>query len=242
MLAALFGIISVVGMRLSFLSRALAAVGLSFVLAVTVLLISNVSAGRVQRTLSDEMDRRVSIWAAAWEASSQTPEWQRFAGENPRVARLMEQAEMRWRGVPEVTLRLFPSLLALESLAALALGWGLFHRISRTRVGPPLAPLRELRFGDQMVWGFLAGIAMITIPTLSGLRGLGLNLTFFFAAVYALRGLGVITWFVAPRRLAAGLLVVLGVIFWPVFGILSLGIGLGDVWIDWRARARQMTS
>src|SRR3712207_8406043 len=34
-------------------------------------------------------------------------------------------------------------------------------RVSRARIGPPLAPLREFRFNDQLVWGLVAGITAV---------------------------------------------------------------------------------
>jgi hypothetical protein len=241
LLVAVFGVLNLVGGSRPFLSRALSTLAVTFGLAITVVLVSSVSPARVQRTLADEIDRRTSASAAAWNETSSTPEWQRFAADHPTLARLAAEGERRWRELPNATLRVFPALLALESLAALALAWGLFHRMSRTRIGRPLAPFREFRFADQLIWGLLAGIAVLVLPGLQGLRGLGLNLVVFFGALYALRGLAVLAWFIGSRRLAMAALVVLTVIFWPFIGILSLGVGLGDTWIDWRGRVRQVT-
>jgi hypothetical protein len=99
--------------------------------------------------------------------------------------------------------------------------------------------LRDFRFGDQLVWGLLVGIVLVVIPTLGALRGLGVNLITFFGALYVLRGLGVLAWFIAERRLALAILILLAVVFTPAVGVLALGLGLGDTWIDWRGRARQ---
>lgn len=241
LLASVFGVLSLVGGSRPYLSRALVTLPVTFGLAATVILVSSVTPARVQRTLADEIDRRVAASALAWEVSSQTPQWQRFAADHPTISRLVEDSELQWRKLPDRTLQLFPALLALESLAALALAWALFHRVSRTRIGPPLSPLREFRFGDQLIWGLLAGTAMAVIPSLGALRGLGLNLMVFFGALYALRGLGVLIWFLGSHRVALALLIVASVILWPVVGVLSLGLGLGDTWIDWRGRLRQPT-
>ena len=43
----------------------------------------------------------------------------------------------------------------------------------------------------------------------------------------------------ADRRLAIAMLVLLALLFTPAVGILALGLGLGDTWVDWRGRARQ---
>lgn len=240
-LVTMFGIACLVGGRRIFLSRALSAVAATFVFAGAVVLVSDVSPGRVERTLADELDRRAAPWNAQMQATTESAEWQSFANENPRFASMVEQGLASWNELPDVTVSYFPALLALESMAALALAWGLFHRISRTRVGPPLSRLRDFRFGDQLVWGLLVGIVFVVIPALGPLRGLGMNLIAFFGALYLLRGMGVLAWFVAERRLALAILVLLALLFMPAFGLLAIGLGLGDVWIDWRGRARQLT-
>ena len=56
-----------------------------------------------------------------------------------------------------------------------------------------------------------------------------------------LRGLGVLTWFLAPGRLVTVLLIGFAVIAWPLFGVFALGLGLGDTWLDWRSRPRPTT-
>ena len=241
LLVALFGVVCAVGGRRLFLSRALSAVGATFIFASAVLLISDVSPARVGRTLSDELDRRIAPWQAQWQATSQTSEWEAFVAENPRFAALVEQGLASWSRLPDVTVTIYPALLALESIAALALAWGLFHRISRTRLGPPLGRLRDFRFGDQLVWGLLAGIVLVIIPSLEPYRGLGYNLIAFFGALYVLRGLGVLAWFIHARRLAVAVLILLAFVFPPFVGILALSLGLGDTWLDWRGRARQLT-
>ncbi len=245
-LVSVFGVVNVVSGRRPFLTRALSTLGVTFAVAAAVVLVSNVSPSRVERTLSDELSRRLAAWNDATDRRSQTPEWQRFSADHPEVARFVEENEARAKapGVRNTTLLLFPALLALESLVALALAWGLVHRISRTRVGPPFTPLRQFRLNDQMVWGFLAGLAMTVIPALAAVRSLGLNLVVFFGTLYALGGLGVLAWFVAPRPRARVALVLLAVVFWPVIGLvalISLGLGLADTWIDWRGRLRPLT-
>jgi Predicted membrane protein (DUF2232) len=142
-----------------------------------------------------------------------------------------------------------PALLGLESLGALALAWGLHHRLSRMRLGPPLGSLRTFRFNDQLVWGLVVGVTIVILPSLASLRVVGFNLLLFFGALYALRGLGILRW-LASERVALAAVVGL-VLLLPVFGIellagtlsgVALAIGLGDTWGDWRnRRARQIT-
>ena len=59
--------------------------------------------------------------------------------------------------------------------------------------------------------------------------------------LYALRGLGVLVWFLAPGRFVMALLIGFAVLFWNVLGVLALGLGLGDTWLDWRSRPKPKT-
>jgi hypothetical protein len=170
----------------------------------------------------------------------------------PQVVSLPDEFESQLRVVAQTGTRLFPSLLLLESLIALALAWGIYHRISRTRLGAPLGFLKDFRFNDQFIWGLIAGLTIVLVPALGFLDGAGRNLLVFFGALYAIRGFGVLSWFLAPGALAAALLVGFAMLWWPVlnavavlgFILLALaafGLGLGDTWADWRSRARSTT-
>lgn len=241
LLAGSFGVASVMSPGRSFFPRALSAVGLSFAVGLAILLFSSKPPATIERTVRAEYSRRVDSWLAEWEALSQTPEWKELTRDNPGMDTLARESTERLRQLPRVTARLYPSLLALESLAVLALVWGLYHRVSRARIGPPLAPLRDFRFNDQLVWGLVAGITAVAVPTLSAFRSAGFNLLLFFGALYALRGLGVLTWFFAPGRLTVALTIGLAIFMWPLLGVFALGVGLGDTWIDWRSRPRPTT-
>jgi hypothetical protein len=100
-----------------------------------------------------------------------------------------------------------------------------------------------------LVWGLIAGLTIVFLPTLQSFRGIGRNLLVFFYALYAIRGLGVLAWFLAPGALTATLTVGFAMLWLPViqlaavFGFMLLlfaafVLGLGDTWADWRRRAR----
>jgi hypothetical protein len=144
---------------------------------------------------------------------------------------------------------LFPAMLLFESVAALGLAWSLHHRLSRTRVGPPIAPIREFRFEDQFIWGVIIGLVFALMPELmirqgtSGpaldlMRWIGWNLLLFFGGLYGLRGIGVMTWFlVLPGRWVGAALVAAFALLPPLWSF-PVGIGLGDTYFDWRRRVR----
>jgi len=241
LMAASFGVASVMSPRQSFFPRALSAVGLSFGVGVALVLFASKRPDTVERAVRTEYTRRVESWLADWNAVSQTKEWIQLTRDNPGMEALARESSDRLRQLPPVTARLYPSVLALESLAVLALAWGLYHRVSRARIGPPLAPLREFRFNDQLVWGLVLGITAVAVPTLKPFSTVGLNLLVFFGALYALRGLGVLAWFFAPGRMMVALTIGLAIFMWPLLGVFALGVGLGDTWLDWRSRPRPTT-
>ena len=241
LLAASFGVISLMSPRRSFFPRALAAIGLSYAVGFALVVFASKRPAAIEQTVRAEYTRRVESWLGDWEAVSRTPEWQRLTRDNPGMETLARESSDRLLKLPPVTASLYPSLLALESLAVLALAWALYHRVSRARIGPPLAPLKEFRFNDQLVWGLVAGITAVAVPTLNAFRTVGLNLLVFFGALYALRGLGVLTWFFAPGRLMVTMTIALAIFIWPLLGVFALGIGLGDTWLDWRSRPRPTT-
>jgi len=163
-----------------------------------------------------------------------------------------EQMESLLDAAARAGTRLFPALLALESLCAVALAWATYHRFSRTRLGPPLAPISQFRFNDQLVWGLIVGLTVLFVPTLADARPLGQNFVLFFGALFVLRGLGVLAWFLAPRRLTPLIVTAVVLLYVPVVNyvavlgltlllVVAFGLGLGDTWADWRSRARPTT-
>ncbi len=237
LVAAVFGIVSLAGGPRAFFPRALVTLGISFGAAGALLLAGDTPPDRVAAVVEQEYRVRVNEWTASIGRMLATPEWRAYMTEHPATETLLGQAEQQLRTMPAPSTRFFPAALALETLAALALAWALFHRLSRARLGPPLARLRDFRFSDQLVWGLIVGITLSLLGTLSDFRLVGLNLLLFFGALYLVRGLGVLLWFLNPGRVAAVLLPILAVVLWPFVGATALAIGLADTWVDWRNRA-----
>lgn len=242
-LAASFGVVSVVGSARPFFARALSATAISFAIALTLMIVARFEPDGVMRNVSDELSRRLSATTAQLDVSSQSAEWRELLQKYPDAATVPATWRRELEAIPPLALTLFPALLALESLGALALAWSLYHRASRARIGAPLRPLSEFRFNDELIWGLVLGVTLLVVPTLEAGRGLGVNLLVVFGSFYALRGLGVIDWFLMTRGASrflffAAIFVITIFKAWPVAGVFSLGLGLGDTWIDWRARVR----
>lgn len=134
---------------------------------------------------------------------------------------------------------LFPAMLGLSSLAALGAAWWLYVRLVRGS-GEGLGPLRDFRFNDQLVWLLVAGAVMFILQPDGATGRAGLNLLAFTGALYALRGAGVA---VALTRgvstLGWVLLALAFLLLAPFLFAAALLIGLGDTWVDIRARTQR---
>jgi hypothetical protein len=242
MLAASFGAVAMFSSARRYFGRALLALVGSAVVVAGVLAVAGVTPGRVDRLISTELADRVETSVSSIRARLDSPEWQDLNKKNPDRANglieLVNTLEAQLREISPVGSSLFPAFLAFESLAALGLAWSLHHRLSRTRLGPPIAPLREFRFDDHMIWGVVAGLVFVLIPRFAAWKAIGLNLLVFFGALYALRGLGVMMWFlVAPGRWT-GVALITAVALLPMLWPLPIVLGLSDTRFDWRRRTR----
>ncbi len=239
-LAATFGLVCVFQPARPFLTRALSALGMTFGLGALAVAATPVTFARMRTSVESEYSRRTADALTKLATVTTRPEWKRFEEDWPSLAAAQRDTERRLDVLPRYSAVVFPSMLALESLAALALAWAIYHRVSRARIGAALAPLREFRFSDQLVWGVIVGTTILLLPSLAAGRTLGLNLLVFFGALYALRGLGVLTW-MAPGRFVMIFIITAAFLALPFLSAFALGIGLVDTWLDWRSRARPTT-
>jgi hypothetical protein len=251
LLAGAFGLVCLFAEERPMFPRALVALGITLVLAGVMSMLGPVTLSHAAGTVAQEYARRNAETMATVNGviQSHQKEWQDLASKVPRLNQLPAETQKELGLISQFGYAVFPALLALESLAALALAWATYHRLGRTRLGAPLRPLREFRFNDQLVWGLIVGLTVMLLPTLTTLRGAGKNLLMFFGALYAMRGFGVLSWFMAPGSLGITLGVGFIMLFAPVLnavaalvfmllGVAALALGLGDTWADWRRRAR----
>jgi predicted membrane protein DUF2232 len=236
-LAASFGLFSLLSSATPFFVRAMASVGVTLAVALTIALSSPSGIARFQHAGGEEFMRRTAVTLGRFQEKWDTEQWKNLTARAPLL-----QAADDWtvdieRELPKRTIPLIPALLAIESLAALGLAWGVYHRLSAVRIGPPMGPLTEFRFNDQIIWALAVGLTLSLLPAFSDGRNAGFNLLLFFGALYAVRGLGVLAWISKGRYV---FIIVLSLIPQGVFllGVLALALGLGDTWLDLRRRAR----
>ena len=182
-------------------ARVLSAIGLALLVAAAHGLAGGTSFRRVLRVLDEQYDvrNRQSVEALGISLRSVVDRVPSMA--DVMTSETVDQTAFELHRLSEGATPLFPALLALESLVVCALAWTLYHRLSRARIGPPLAALREFRFHDHLAWGLIVGLTLVLLPAFASLARVGQNLVLFFGMLYALRGLGVIDSFV--RRSAA---------------------------------------
>lgn len=134
----------------------------------------------------------------------------------------------------------FPALVGLTTLASLGVAWWLHVRLT-SGFGGGLGPLRDFRFPDPMVWLLIAGVILVLLAEWSvGWGRLGTNLVTFMAALYVVRGAGVLLFLSGGVSFGLGILIAIGIF---LAGPVLLGgagvVGLGDSWLDIRERARR---
>ena len=228
-----------------FFPRALAALGVAFVVGGLSSFLAPGGPQGVRQVIAAETLRRADAFDLDWRNRLGSKDWRDFRTANKESAEWFEQTLVEQRAVvrqvAEQSPLVFPALLALESLAALGLAWALYHRVGRARIGAPLAALREFRFNDQFIWGLVSGLVFLVMPGFRPAAGIGVNLLLFFGALYGLRGAGVALFFLAPGRLMTVVLVSVSVLFAGAAGVIFVGLGLGDTWLDWRRRERPST-
>jgi hypothetical protein len=237
-LAASFGLLSILwNTTTPFFIRGLASVAVATAIGFIVALSAPSGIARFQHASGEELTRRASSSIAKMQLGMSTPEWRQLAEKVPGVDTMNDEAEDVMRVLPDRTASFLPALLALESLAALALGWGIYERISQIKIGPTLAPLTEFRFNDQLVWGVAVGATLCLLPAFAEGRNAGINLLIFFGAIYLIRGLAVLAW-IARGRYAVIIILSLIPQVCLMLGVLALALGLGDTWLDLRRRPR----
>ena len=137
---------------------------------------------------------------------------------------------------------LYPALLALAAIAGLRLAWAWYHRIAGRPVGSPPAPFSAFGFSDQLIWGWVLGLAMALLPEPEPVRVIGANILLVWSALYATRGIAV---FVAgARRTPASVLAALALVTVILLPFVLCGltlVGLADTWLDFRRRLTPST-
>jgi Predicted membrane protein (DUF2232) len=131
----------------------------------------------------------------------------------------------------------YPALWFLAGLAGLRLAWSWYHRVVIRPIGPEPPPFAAFKFSDQLVWGWVLGLALSLLGPSPVWTVAGSNLLLVWSVLYAVRGLAVFS--VGSKRVPVPVIATLGLValfLLPfVLGGLTL-LGLADTWLDFRRR------
>ncbi|MGE5803712.1 MAG: hypothetical protein ACM358_15805 [Gemmatimonadota bacterium] len=146
----------------------------------------------------------------------------------------------------------WPGMLALQTLAGLALAWHLHLRLapagSSTQAivagAAPPAPgrFKDFRMGDGWVWGIVAWLGVLILPVSNALHMAGTNVGLVVSVLYVLRGAAIVVTFAeafgvsaVALVLVAGIAATLAVpLLFVLPGLCTLGIT--DTWYQYRRR------
>ena len=137
----------------------------------------------------------------------------------------------------------WPAMLALQTLAGLALAWELHRRIAAsTAQGAPLMRFKDFEIGDGWVWGIVAWLGVLILPVSSFLHVAGTNLGLVAGTLYVLRGAAIVATFAEAFGISALTLVLVAAaaaalalpLLFVVPGLCTLGIT--DTWYRYRRR------
>lgn len=210
-----------------FLSRALVALAGTLVSAAVLFVMRPGGFARVDELIGGRLQGAADHALETWGSSAVM---RRVAGTLAGdVAAALERAA-------EFQTLLFPALLALGSLAGLAVAWWAYGRLA-ARDASPLTALREFRFHDGFVWLLIVGLLLLLLPLDDLAARAGSNLLAFVAALYTLRGLAVLLVIGGtPGPLMMALGAVLIVLLYPIVLAVTFVVGLTDTWLDIRTR------
>jgi DNA-binding phage protein len=247
LVAGAFGVVCILGRQGPLFTRALSAVGLALMVGLAHVVAGRTSFRRVERILDEQYEVRNQQSMLALTISLRGVVERVPSMRDVMTDATVDQTAFELHRLSEGASPLFPALLALESLVVCALAWTLYHRLSRARIGPPLAPLRDFRFHDHLAWGLIVGLTLALLPAFGSLERIGQNLVLFFGMLYALRGLGVIDSFVRRSAMLVAIAAVIAILNpRPYAALVALAamlalfavLGVSDAWGDWRRRMR----
>src|SRR5881396_940890 len=149
----------------------------------------------------------------------------------------------------------WPGMLALQTLAGLALAWQLHLRLATAGSGVrvPLTRFKDFNIGDGWVWGIIAWLGVLILPVSSVLHIAGTNVGLVVSTLYVLRGAAIVATFAEAFGVSAVALVLMAAaaaalavpLLFVLPGLCTLGIT--DTWYQYRrrlaeARARQRSN
>jgi uncharacterized protein YybS (DUF2232 family) len=137
---------------------------------------------------------------------------------------------------------MLPSLILLSSMLDSYLNYRLCEFIQRghPRAFPALPAFEEWRFPKSLLWVVVVAFGLPVLVETNGWplgTMLEFNLKFMVTVFFFLQGLSLVWWWLSKRNVHLLLrLVAAGAFFFPLLGVWSVALGVGDLCLDFRAR------
>lgn len=137
----------------------------------------------------------------------------------------------------EIQVSLYPSLLALATMAALGVAWSIVVRLAGSE--GVVGPLREFGFSDHFIWVMIGGLLLFLLPVGQLAARIGQNALAFMGGLYVLRGVAVLAWIVPAAAVSSWsgvFLAMAALFFYPILIGFALVVGVSDTWLHLRKR------
>jgi hypothetical protein len=136
----------------------------------------------------------------------------------------------------------WPGMLALQTLAGLALAWHLHARLASPAAQAQLVRFKDFHMGDMWVWGIVAWLGVLILPVSGTLQVAGTNVGLVVSTLYVLRGAAIVATFAEAFGVSALALVIASAaaaalavpLLFVLPGLCTLGIT--DTWYQYRRR------
>ena len=201
---------------------------------------STVAAGLATALLIQVMWGPDAWGSLAWEATREASLTMRTIAQAVPDAFAIYEPMVRFVSVT------WPGMLALQTLAGLALAWQLQRRIAApggaAAASAPLMRFKDFYMGDGWVWGIVAWLGVLILPVSSVLHVAGTNVGLVASTLYVLRGAAIVATFAEAFGISAVALLIVGAaaaalavpLVFVLPGLCTLGIT--DTWYQYRRR------
>lgn len=207
----------------SFSATALASLGLAVLIAAAVFALSPGAWLDIDTLMATQVAEQTEAWSVRLGLADE------------------ESAQSILRQAAGLQVALFPAFLGVSSLGALGLAVTVRDRLAG-EAGRGVGKLRGFRFNDHLVWVWLLGLALIVAPVGAIADRVGGNAVLFMGLLYVLRGFAVMLTLVGGVSVLAGVIGgFVALLLYPLFvfaAAVALIVGLGDTWLNIRARVR----
>jgi hypothetical protein len=133
----------------------------------------------------------------------------------------------------------FPALMAIASMSGVAVAWWLYNRLGGAG-DQAIGPVRHFRFNDHLVWLLIVGLLLVVARWGDAVTRVGSNAVVFMGALYALRGSAVFMYISGGLSLFSYVLLAISLVLAaPVIVGAAIVVGIGDTWLDVRAKLRE---